>query len=477
MIRRLIAPFALVLAIAACTAPLGELTVESYSPEDGATDVARDAVVTATFNRNVAADSLDGNFTLTGGGSSVDGEVTWDVASLTATFTPDALLAYDTTYTATLSGDITTPNNVTVAGSVSWSFTTVEDPTVDPDPDPAVTGLSVSPGSADLGVSASSTVALAATVTTVGSPAPSTDVTWESSDEAVATVDADGLVTAVAAGTATITATSVADGDFDASADITVYALAFADETEYEAFSGDADVSLAPFSIAFPELASGLSGGLAPFTFAIVDGALPDDFVTVEFEEATSGLTFPSETYAVELDAATGEISGSTGYPGTFTGTVMVTDALGQTLEADFSLELALSLVYLDAALEEPETNFVFVRGVDGGPTIFPYVLVPGDQVRVAGINTDGLPDDGSLDLNFELVCVGARFYTSGNFTSACGTSWGINEADGTISRLATSNGGWWTYDVTVTDAVSTEVAVYRITLTASTYTGPTVLP
>jgi len=52
------------------------------------------------------------------------------------------------------------------------------------------------------------------TITATVSPANATnkDVTWESSDDTVATV-ADGVVTAVAKGTATITVTTV-DGGF-----------------------------------------------------------------------------------------------------------------------------------------------------------------------------------------------------------------------------------------------------------------------
>ena len=51
-------------------------------------------------------------------------------------------------------------------------------------------------------------------------------VTWTSSNAAVASVDATGLVTAVASGTASITATSSADATKKASVTITVTAAA-----------------------------------------------------------------------------------------------------------------------------------------------------------------------------------------------------------------------------------------------------------
>jgi hypothetical protein len=80
-----------------------------------------------------------------------------------------------------------------------------------------VTGVTVTPDAATINIGA--TRQLTATV----APANATNqaVTWSSSDPAVATVDANGLVTAVAAGTATITVTT-ADGGHTATSAITV---------------------------------------------------------------------------------------------------------------------------------------------------------------------------------------------------------------------------------------------------------------
>ena len=65
-----------------------------------------------------------------------------------------------------------------------------------------VTALTVSPTTATVAVGAAETIT--ATVT----PSTFTNITWTSSNEAVATVSAAGVVTGVSAGTATITATA-----------------------------------------------------------------------------------------------------------------------------------------------------------------------------------------------------------------------------------------------------------------------------
>ncbi len=83
----------------------------------------------------------------------------------------------------------------------------------------AVTGVGLAPSTATIAVD--DTLTLVAAVT----PANATNkaVTFESSSESVATVDEDGVVTAVGAGSATITVTT-ADGDYTDTASITVTA-------------------------------------------------------------------------------------------------------------------------------------------------------------------------------------------------------------------------------------------------------------
>lgn len=82
---------------------------------------------------------------------------------------------------------------------------------------PAAAGITISPSSAVLKIGESLTL----TATVTPPDAADIDVAWESSDETVATVDADGLVSAKSAGTAVITASSL-DGGLTSTATITV---------------------------------------------------------------------------------------------------------------------------------------------------------------------------------------------------------------------------------------------------------------
>lgn len=86
-----------------------------------------------------------------------------------------------------------------------------------PDDKVAVTGVTVTPTSQKVKVGKSTT--FIATVTPDN--ATNKEVTWSSSDESIATVNEDGVVTGVKEGTATITATTV-DGNKTGTATITV---------------------------------------------------------------------------------------------------------------------------------------------------------------------------------------------------------------------------------------------------------------
>ncbi len=96
-------------------------TVTSMNPANNATGVATNAAVSATFSENILPASVTtSGFTVNGVGGTVS------VSGATAAFTPSAPLAYDTTYTATVTASVTDLAGNHPAATRSWSFTTSE---------------------------------------------------------------------------------------------------------------------------------------------------------------------------------------------------------------------------------------------------------------------------------------------------------------------------------------------------------------
>jgi uncharacterized protein YjdB len=127
------------------------------------------------------------------------------------------VLAYNANTTTTnvkiLNGSNAFSYNIPASSAVTFKWST--------GPAVAVTGVSMSPTSATIAVN--NTRQLAATIAPAN--ATNTSVTWSSSNNSVATVNASGLVTGIAAGTATITVRSV-DGNKTATSAITINVVA-----------------------------------------------------------------------------------------------------------------------------------------------------------------------------------------------------------------------------------------------------------
>ncbi|MGB5737385.1 MAG: N,N-dimethylformamidase beta subunit family domain-containing protein, partial [Thiohalocapsa sp.] len=99
-------------------------------PSDGAVDVGLSATLTATFSEPMAALTIDATtLTLTDSGSTlVDATVDYDGSTRTATLTPNAPLAVNTPYTATVAGGaagVTDAAGNPLPSDLSWTFTTV----------------------------------------------------------------------------------------------------------------------------------------------------------------------------------------------------------------------------------------------------------------------------------------------------------------------------------------------------------------
>jgi hypothetical protein len=97
--------------------------VLSKHPPGNATDVARDAVVTATFREDMDSLSINSTTFTLQYNPPVSGTVAYDKNTRTATFTPDSLLRYSTTYTATITTGAKNSSGTPLASDYSWRFT------------------------------------------------------------------------------------------------------------------------------------------------------------------------------------------------------------------------------------------------------------------------------------------------------------------------------------------------------------------
>ena len=187
---------AFALLLAACGGPPGDVTPDvrvEVAPSELTVTVGASETLTAT---------------VTGGTTN---EATWSSSDESV-----ATVDEDGTVTGVSVGEAEVTATSTDDPSVSDSAAV----TVIADPDAAVLSVTVDP--AELGMVVGDSATLSATVEVTGSASRS--VLWASSDATVASVDADGVVTAVGAGTTTVIVTSTFDPSRSATATVTVTA-------------------------------------------------------------------------------------------------------------------------------------------------------------------------------------------------------------------------------------------------------------
>jgi len=101
-------------------------TVTAVTPPNGSTLVCPNtALVTATFSHPMNPATINtSTFTLTSGGASASGTVSYVVATMIATFTPSATLAPSALYTATITTGAQDTGGIPLAANFVWTFTT-----------------------------------------------------------------------------------------------------------------------------------------------------------------------------------------------------------------------------------------------------------------------------------------------------------------------------------------------------------------
>jgi hypothetical protein len=106
--------------------------VVAVSPVNGTTGVAVNTTVTATFDKSIDPATINASsFILTYITTdvfNVNGSVSYDSASKTATFTPSADLSYATVYTAKVFNSVKSIDGDPLENEYDWSFTTADPP-------------------------------------------------------------------------------------------------------------------------------------------------------------------------------------------------------------------------------------------------------------------------------------------------------------------------------------------------------------
>ena len=130
-------------------------TVTLLVPSAGATGVAFNTKITATFSEDMNPSSLDETtFTVRAGAIPIIGSVTYGVGAKTATFTPitPITLPASTVFTATITTGAKDLANNTLASNAVWTFTTGATPDVTP---PTVTNKVPAAGASNVATNAS----------------------------------------------------------------------------------------------------------------------------------------------------------------------------------------------------------------------------------------------------------------------------------------------------------------------------------
>ena len=169
-------------------------SVDSVSPVDGATDAPVNTTINVTFSKPMNTTTAEAAFSL----DSVAGTFSWGGGDTTMIFTPDANLAYDTIYTATITIGAEDSEGTPLASEYTWSFATEEDTILPVIHSVTLNPTVVSPGGSILvTVNATDNDAVATVVVAGGATPPayvvlaqiSSDI-WEGTITAKSTPDA-----------------------------------------------------------------------------------------------------------------------------------------------------------------------------------------------------------------------------------------------------------------------------------------------
>jgi methionine-rich copper-binding protein CopC len=321
-------------------------SVTGETPSTGATGVATNTDVTATFSEAVQSSSVNvDTFVLEAGSSTVTATVSYDGATDTATLTPSTPLASSTTYTVTISG-VVDESGHTMAGPDTWSFTTAAAAIV-----PAV--ITDAPASGATGVAVSSFVTATFNEAVQNSSVNvDTFVLEAGSSRVTAVVSYDG---------ATDTATLIPSTLLAGSTTYTVTISGVADESGHT-MAGPDTWSFTTAAVIVPAVitdapASGATGVAvsssvtATFNEAVQSSSVNVDTFMLEAGSSpvTAAVSYNSATDTATLTPST-LLAGSTTYTVTISG---VADESGHTMAGPVTWSFTTAAVIVPAVITD----------------------------------------------------------------------------------------------------------------------------
>lgn len=344
----------------------------------------------------------------------------------------------------------------------------------------AVDGVAVTPSTAEVLVGG--TVDLTATVSP--DEATNKNVTWTSSDDAIATV-ADGTVTGVAVGTATITATTE-DGSKTATCDVTVNPVAVTG-VSLDKTSGTLEVgrtetltaTVTPSNATHPEVTwssddeavatvadgvvTAVAEGTATITVTTTDGGFTDTYDVSVIPVAVTGVSLDKSSAGMIVS----------GDSLTLIATVLPDDAANKNVSWTSSNP---SVADVDAsgtvtALAEG-TATITVTTEDGSKTATCEITVSPKEIPVTGVTLD--KEEAELKVGESLALTATLEPSDAN--TGTGISWSSSDPavatveDGAVTAVA---GGTATITVTTEDGITASCDVTVIV----PVTGVTVAP
>lgn len=399
------------------TPPPTAPSVMSVTPVNGSSGAAVSTMPAATFSEAMSATTISAStFTVSGpGGTTVSGSVSYNSATMTATFTPTANLAYNSTYAAAVTTGVTSSSGTALASNYVWSFTTATAPAP-----PTVTAVTPLTGATNVDVASAVTATFSQamnattidastfTLTGPGNSAVSGTVSYASSGS-VATFTPTANLAYNTLYTATIT---------NGATDSTGQALAASYTWTFTTEAAPAPPVIDSTTPA-PKATGFAINQPVTATFSEAMNATTINSSTFTLTAPGGGMVSGSVTYSSNGDVATFTPSAVLVYNTTYTATITTgaTSAAGAALAADYTWTFTTGTAPTNMATVDFGSSVQTIRGFGGSTAWMP---------EMSSAEAAALFGDGQNQIGLSLL----RVRIDPTYTTGGAANWGTELAN-----------------------------------------------